>query len=70
MVLYFHSDEYYNDVGFLMEWTDAASGDIPDDPAPPTVRPNTCGSDYVVAPNYPLPLIMNYAPDLYPAGID
>ena len=53
-----------------MEWTDAASGDIPDDPAPPTVRPNTCGSDYVVAPNYPLPLIMNYAPDLYPAGID
>ena len=32
--LYFHSDQYYEDVGFLMNWTDAATGDIPDDPSP------------------------------------
>ena len=32
--LYFHSDQYYEDIGFLMNWTDAATGDIPDDPSP------------------------------------
>mgnify|MGYP000018708000 CR=1 FL=1 len=70
MMLYFYSDQYYEDVGFLMNWTDSAQGDIPDDPAPPVLPPNICGSDYVVAPNYAMPMSMNYSPDLYPAGME
>ena len=70
MTLYFHSDEYYDEVGFLMNWNDTSQGDIPDDPNPPTVPPGLCGQDFVVVPNYPLPLTMWYTPDLYPQNLN
>ena len=68
--MYFHSDEYYDEVGFLMNWNDTSQGDIPDDPNPPTVPPGLCGQDFVVVPNYPLPLTMWYTPDLYPQNLN
>ena len=53
-----------------MNWNDTSQGDIPDDPNPPTIPPGLCGQDYVVVPNYPLPLTMLYTPNTYPQNLN